>query len=88
MAEKTLKAFLVFHGQIPRKTHDCVSLVVECAQIVPTLATLEADCRYVTRYGVAPRYPDIARNLTKKQATAAAAAMQRIRTEVLALMPK
>lgn len=87
-AEKTLKAFLVFHGQTPRKTHDCTSLLVDCVQIAPTLSTLATDCRYVTRYGIAPRYPDIAPEPTKRQATAAVAAMHRIRAAILALMPK
>ncbi|MGI8855908.1 MAG: HEPN domain-containing protein [Thermomicrobiales bacterium] len=87
-AEKILKAFLVYDGQVPQKTHDCVSLLVDCATINPALSTLEADCRYVTRFGVAPRYPDIAPEPTKKQAIAAVAAMHRIRTAVLALLPK
>lgn len=87
-AEKTLKAFLVFHGQTPRKTHDCTSLLVDCAKIVSTLSMLEADCRYVTRFGVAPRYPDIAPEPTKKQATAAVTAMHHIQVAVLALLPK
>jgi HEPN domain-containing protein len=42
-AEKILKAFLVYHGQIPPKTHDCVSLLMDCAKIAPTLSSLEAD---------------------------------------------
>jgi hypothetical protein len=63
-------------------------LLIDCAKIAPPLATLEADCRYVTRYGVAPRYPDIGPDPTKKQATAAITAMYRIRTTVLALLPK
>jgi len=89
MPNKRRRKFsLVFHGRIPQKTHDCVSLLIDCAQIAPTLSTLEADCRYVTRYGVAPRYPDIAPEPTKKQAIAAVAAMHRIRTAVLALLPK
>jgi HEPN domain-containing protein len=87
-AEKILKAFLVFHGQTPRKTHDCTSLLVDCALIAPTLSTLEADYRYVTRYGVAPRYPDIAPDPTKRQATVAVEAMHRIQTATLALPPK
>jgi HEPN domain-containing protein len=87
-AEKILKAFLVYHGQIPQKTHDCVSLLVDCAAISPTLSILEADCRYVTRFGVAPRYPDIAPEPTKRQATEAVTTMHRIRTAVFALLPK
>lgn len=87
-AEKALKALLVFHGQKPDKTHDCVSLLVECVKIAPTLASLVDDCRYVTRYGVAPRYPDIAPEPTKRQAMAAVAAMMRIRVAVLSLLPR
>jgi HEPN domain-containing protein len=49
--KNVLKAFLVFHGQMPAKTHDCAFLLIECAKIVPSLAPLRADCRYVTCYG-------------------------------------
>jgi HEPN domain-containing protein len=87
-AEKVLKAFLVFHGQTPPKSHDCGYLLIDCAKIAPSLASLQADCRYVTRYGVAPRYPDIGPDPTKKQAIDAIAAMNRIRAAVLALLPK
>ncbi len=87
-AEKTLKAFLAFHGQTPPKSHDCEYLLVACAKIVPSLSPLQMDYRYVTRYGVAPRYPDIGVDPKKKQATAAIAAMDRIRATILVLLPK
>jgi HEPN domain-containing protein len=87
-AEKVLKAFPVFHGQTPSKSHDCAYLLSECAKIAPSLAPLRADFRYVTRYGVAPRYPDIGPDPTKKQSVAAIAAMDRLRASVFALLPK
>lgn len=64
--EKILKPFLVFHGQDLPKSHDCAYLLIECAKVAPSLASLQAGCRYVTRYGVAPRYPDIGPDPTKE----------------------
>lgn len=77
-AEKTLKAFLVHHGATSPKTHDCSVLLVPCAV---------HDATLVTRYGVAPRYPDVTMVLTRQDARDALAAMERIRAAVLALLP-
>lgn len=57
-AEKTLKAFLVFKGWEPSRTHDLVALLAVCAEIEPGLADLEEDCRKLTAYSVGARYPD------------------------------
>ena len=43
-AEKALKGFLVFHGQMPPKTHDLVGLLGRCAKVHQALARLEDDC--------------------------------------------
>ena len=57
-AEKLLKAFLVYHGQPLVRTHDLVTLLAGCVQIDPALASLEDDCRRLSYYAVASRYPD------------------------------
>lgn len=44
-AEKTLKAFLIFHGRVVARTHDLVALLSACAQIDPMLAGCERDCQ-------------------------------------------
>jgi HEPN domain-containing protein len=87
-AEKTLKALLIYHGQSPQRTHDCTILLTDCLQYAPSLGALRRDCSRVSRYGVAPRYPDATINPTKRQAIAAVAAMNRIRYAVLLLIPK
>ncbi len=86
-AEKTLKAFLVYHGQVPPKTHDCADLLVECMKHDTALVLLRPDCALVTRYGIAPRYPDIALPITKEDARDALAALRRIRAVAPALLP-
>ena len=57
-AEKSLKAVLVAFGSLPPRTHDLVALLARCAEHVPDLADLESDCRTLTSFGVASRYPD------------------------------
>lgn len=86
-AEKTLKAFLVHHGVTPPKPHDCTILLTDCAVHDASLALHHADCSLVTRYGIAPRSPDMAIVLTRQDAKDALAAMGRIRAAVLALLP-
>lgn len=57
-AEKSLKAVLVAFGALPPRTHDLLALLARCADHAPDLADLEADCRALTSFGVASRYPD------------------------------
>jgi HEPN domain-containing protein len=57
-AEKLLKAFLVHHGHDLAKTHDLVALLTQCVEHETGLRGLEGDCRLLTSYGVAARYPD------------------------------
>lgn len=77
VAEKVLKAFLAYHGRDLLKTHDLVALLTHCVNINGTLSDLEADCRKLTSYGVAARYPD---ELFEP-------AVGRLRTRILALLP-
>lgn len=87
-AEKVLKAFLVFHGQAPSKTHNLDRLLTDCVVFDPTLIRLRKDCVRLTTYGVESRYPDVLSEPTKRQATAAVGAMHRIRAAIRALLPK
>ena len=41
VAEKMLKALLVYHGVTPEKTHDSVRLLTECVSLEEELADLE-----------------------------------------------
>ncbi len=56
-AEKALKGFLVFHGQMPPKTHDLVGLLGRCAKLDRELARLEDDCWVLGELGSRARYP-------------------------------
>lgn len=57
-AEKALKSLLVYKGETPQRTHDLVALLWRCVALEPALSTLEPDCRLLSAYGVASRYPD------------------------------
>ena len=58
-AEKHLKAYLVFQGQLPPRTHDLGQLLRLARDLDPTLAPLALDCDSLTDYAVEARYPDI-----------------------------
>ena len=57
-AEKTLKAFIVYH-QLPLTwVHDLVALLNQCILIDRELANLQEACMRLTYYAVVVRYPD------------------------------
>lgn len=56
-AEKALKAFLTWHDQPFRKTHDLDTLGQQCKPIDPTLRNLLEDADLLTEYAWAFRYP-------------------------------
>jgi len=56
-AEKALKAFLTFHDQPFRKTHDLASIGKQCANIDPTLDALVDRLDDLSEYAWAYRYP-------------------------------
>lgn len=86
-AEKTLKAFLVFHGHPSPRTHDLVALLARCVPFAPDLADLEADCRNLTAFAVGARYPDDLFEPTEADARAMDAAARRVHARVCALLP-
>ena len=58
-AEKYLKAYLVFQGDIPPRTHDLGVLLRLARDFDDALDSLRADCEFLTDYAVEARYPDI-----------------------------
>ena len=88
VAEKVLKAFLAYHGRGILKTHDLVALLSHCVNINRTLSDLEADCRKLTSYGVAARYPDDLFEPSETDALELVSVVGRLRTRILALLPK
>ena len=57
VAEKALKAFLVWHQIEFPKTHDIERLLELCASIDPEVAEVLASAVELTPYGVEYRYP-------------------------------
>lgn len=55
--EKTLKAFLTWHGQPLRKTHNLVELGQACMSIDPALENLLRRAAPLTEYAWRFRYP-------------------------------
>jgi HEPN domain-containing protein len=88
VAEKLLKAFLVFRVQAgaPR-THDLVALLARCVEWEKDLAHLEGDCRKLTVYAIGSRYPDDLFEPTREDALDLVDAARRIRDEVLNRLP-
>ncbi|MCL2148480.1 MAG: HEPN domain-containing protein [Methanomassiliicoccaceae archaeon] len=56
-SEKALKAFLLFSGCEPPKTHSLESLVRLCGEVADGFDDIVADCEYLNPYSVTPRYP-------------------------------
>ncbi len=86
-AEKYLKAFLVFHGQPPVRTHDLVALLAACVPLSPPLATRQQDCQKLSYYAVAARYLSDLYEPTETDARQMVEAALRIRTDILACLP-
>ena len=55
--EKYLKAFLCFHGETIRRTHDLIALNKLCIQYDNAFLEIEEECLSLTDYGVQARYP-------------------------------
>jgi HEPN domain-containing protein len=87
VAEKMLKALLVFRGLAPIRTHDLVALLAKCVEIESELENLEEDCRRLTVYAVGSRYPDDLFDPTEQDALEMVAAAKRVREKVLERLP-
>ncbi len=81
-AEKRLKAFLVYHGAQPRKTRDLVALLAECVRFDSSLETLEPECRKITYYAIASRYPADLTEPGEAEARELVTIAYRIKTEI------
>jgi HEPN domain-containing protein len=84
-AEKYLKAFLISRGWRLKKVHDLVELNAEANAFAPSLVIIDADCADLNGFIQVGRYP--ISTVTESDARDAAAAAERIRTEILKLLP-
>jgi HEPN domain-containing protein len=82
VAEKYLKAFLVWRDAEPQRSHDLNALRVQCAQLDCTLSALAPECAMLNSYAVSPRYPMGLPLPGRPDAQAAVAAAERIRTAI------
>jgi HEPN domain-containing protein len=57
-AEKILKAFLFLNRIEPPKIHDLPLLLEMCEKILPQFSQLSKKCIFLTKFAVAPRYPN------------------------------
>jgi len=57
-AEKYLKGFLVINNIEPPKTHDLLELLELCEEISADFSEIRLKSSVLSRYGVAPRYPN------------------------------
>jgi len=87
-AEKVLKAFLVHCGRDLTKTHDLVALLAHCVECESDLAPLESDCRMLTSFGVAARYPDDLFEPGEGDGRDVIAAAYRVRDKIFTFLPK
>jgi HEPN domain-containing protein len=87
VAEKMLKAFLVWKGQDLLRTHDLIALLTQCVAIDPGLADLESNCRRLTYYAVGSRYPDTLYEPGAEDGRRMVDAMHRIRVAIVSRLP-
>jgi HEPN domain-containing protein len=80
--EKYLKAFLVFHGIDPQRSHDLNALRKQCALVDSNLNEFEMECAELNSYSVSPRYPMGIPRPGASEATRAASAAERIRAVI------
>jgi HEPN domain-containing protein len=71
VAEKSFKAFLTFHNQPFRKTHNLEELGEACLTIDPTLQLVVDEAVPLSEYAWAYRYPGPAIPLSQAEAEAA-----------------
>lgn len=57
-AEKALKAFLVFKGEMPKRIHDLVELTHLCIEYDEDFNTILEAAADLTPYATKTRYPD------------------------------
>jgi HEPN domain-containing protein len=57
-AEKALKAYIVFKGEEPEKTHNLVLLCQKCMSFDGTFSEISDNCAELLPFAVAVRYPN------------------------------
>lgn len=87
-AEKALKAFLTWHDQPFKKTHDLAALGKQCAETDGTLAPLVDRLDDLTEYAWAYRYPTNSVEPSPAEVDEASALAHAIVSEVARRLPR
>ena len=85
--EKTLKAFLTWHGRIFRKTHNLVELGGTCVELDPSLEAILRRAAPLTEYAWRYRYPGDPGEPTAEEAEEALTIAQAVYEALLERMP-
>jgi HEPN domain-containing protein len=85
--EKALKAFLTWHDEPFRKTHDLQEVGKQCAAIDATLVPLLQRATPLTQYAWKYRYPGTDPPPTPEEATEALALAREVVDAILARLP-
>lgn len=86
--EKSLKAFLAWHGRAFRKTHSLEELGEQCLEIEPDLETIVARAVPLTDYAWKFRYPGEPEAPTREEAEGALATAREVFVTILARLPE
>jgi len=85
--EKTLKAFLTWHGRIFRETHNLVELGGACVELDPSLEPILRRAAPLTEYAWRYRYPGDPGEPTAEQAEEAITTAQAVHEALLERLP-
>jgi HEPN domain-containing protein len=83
-----LKAFLTWHNQIFRKTHNLIELGESCAGIENELEPLLRSAAPLTQYASRFRYPGGAEEPSREEAEQALTKSQEVYEAILERVPK
>jgi HEPN domain-containing protein len=86
--EKALKAFLTWHGQAFRKTHNLVELGEACSELDPTLEALLRRAAPLTEYAWKFRYPGRPEEPTPEEVQEALSTGSQVYEAVLERLPE
>lgn len=87
-AEKSIKAFLTWHAQTFRKTHNLVELGQACAALDGSLEPILRRSAGLSEYAWKFRYPGETEEPTRDEASEALAIAQGVYEAVLARLPE
>jgi len=87
LAEKSLKAFLVWHDRPFRKTHNLVEIGQQCVAIDGTLESVARRGAVLTEYAWKFRYPDDPEEPEDVEARSALALAREVYQEILRRLP-